>query len=492
MFSAGGIAHDFNNILTAILGNLSLAKSESHPEDRIFGRLDDAEKACLRAKGLTLQLLTFSKGGAPIRKTTSLPEIIRDSCEFALRGSDVLSEFSLKEDLWTAEVDAGQISQVISNLVINANQAMPQGGILRVQGENVVIRKDDGLPLPEGEYIKISLTDQGVGISPDHLPKIFDPYFTTKQKGSGLGLATTYSIVKNHGGLITVTSEEEIGTTFRIYLPASEKAKGEQRETERDLEAGSGNILVMDDEEQIRHLTGEMLRMLGYRVEVAKDGTEAIELYQQAKSSSRPFDIVILDLTVAGGMGGRQAMQRLTEIDPDIKAIVSSGYSNDPVMADYSKYGFAGVVPKPYDMKEIARTLKRVIGGLISSNVVDELLSATGPQPSRVEKRQSPRYFPFFSVRVMDSRNPGNTGKIKDVSDEGLGVMGMEASIGEVKNIVILCDDLRTVESIEVKAECQWVASNDDRESNAGFHIMQISARDLARLRELIRTIQPR
>jgi len=358
---AGGIAHDFNNILTAILGNISLGKMSIESPERAMERLAEAEKACVRAQGLTQQLLTFSKGGAPIRRALSISETIRDSCLFALRGSNVRCRFSLADDLWTVEADEGQIAQVVNNLVINADHAMPDGGEVHVSAENVRITAEGGLPLREGCYVKVVIKDQGLGMDEKILPKIFDPYFTTKHKGSGLGLATSYSIINKHDGLITVASEPGAGTTFDVYLPASQTEMETSKHVEEALPDVTGRVLVMDDEASIRELALEALSPLGYEVQVARNGAEAIELFRAARDASRPFDAVVLDLTVPGGIGGREAIQALREIDPEVKAIVSSGYSNDPVMAEYGKYGFDGVVAKPYAPGQLAATLGEVI-----------------------------------------------------------------------------------------------------------------------------------
>ena len=359
---AGGIAHDFNNILTAILGNITLAKIFAKSEERVVRRLEEAERACLRGRDLTQQLLTFSKGGEPIKKLISVAELIKETAGFALTGSNVRCEFSISDDLWSVEADEGQISQVFNNLIINADQAMPDGGIIKISCENVFISKKDNLPLKEGKYVKITIKDQGIGIPKKYLSKIFDPFFTTKKKGSGLGLATAYSIIKKHEGHISVDSEVGKGTTFYIYLPASEKR---EKVIEKGIEQGikgKGKVLLMDDEDMILEIVGEMLHFLGYEVEFAKDGNEAIKIYKEAKASGCPFNVVILDLTVPGGMGGKEAIKELKEIDPDVKAIVSSGYSTDPIMADFEKHGFCGVIAKPYKMEELSEILKKVIG----------------------------------------------------------------------------------------------------------------------------------
>ncbi len=359
---AGGIAHDFNNILTAILGNVNLAKVYT-AESEVAEKLTRIEKASLQAKDLTQQLLTFSKGGAPIKRTVSIADLIEESTRFALRGSNVRCHFTIPADLWPVEIDEGQISQVINNLVINADQSMPEGGIIQVQAENVAVHLQQNIPLPPGEYVKITIKDRGVGIPAKYLSKIFDPYFTTKQQGSGLGLATTYSIIKQHTGHVDVESEVGVGTTFTVWLPASETIVEPKQEEVSELLAGKGRVLLMDDEEIIREAAGEALQGLGYDVEVVKDGAEAITQYKNAQKAGTPFDVVIMDLTIPGGMGGRETVASLLEIDPEAKAIVSSGYSNDPIMADYKAHGFKGVVAKPYSVEELSKTLRNVIEG---------------------------------------------------------------------------------------------------------------------------------
>jgi signal transduction histidine kinase/ActR/RegA family two-component response regulator len=359
---AGGIAHDFNNLLASIMGNISLAMLDLDPANGAFRQLEAAERASLRAQDLTRQLLTFSKGGEPVKRTTDIRELITEAAGFALRGSRVRHNFSFPDDLWLVDVDEGQITQVIHNLVINADHAMPAGGTVTIRCENSTVT-EPALPLRRGDYVKIIVQDRGVGIAKDHLPKIFDPYFTTKQKGSGLGLATAYSIIKKHGGYIAVESELGAGTTFSIHLPASRAAAKEKKARETRVLTGTGKILLMDDEEDVRRTTGDVLKRLGYTVEFAEDGLRAVELYVAAMRSGDPFHAVIMDLTVPGGMGGRQALIELLVVDPEVRAIVSSGYSNDPVMADYRNYGFKGVVAKPYRIHDLGETLHAVLTG---------------------------------------------------------------------------------------------------------------------------------
>jgi len=358
---AGGIAHDFNNLLTGILGNLSLVRTEEGEEFQNI--LEEAKQASIQAKNLAQQLLTFSKGGEPIKGRVSIEDIIRDSAGFTLHGSNVKCLYDVPPDLWKVKVDKGQMSQVIDNLVINANQAMPQGGNIKIKAENIILKKKSSLPLPEGKYVKITFEDKGIGIPDTHLLRIFDPYFTTKQKGSGLGLATVYSIIQKHDGHISVESQVGKGTAFFIYLPAivdklmEEEAK---KVTKRTL-TGEGKVLIMDDEKIVRRAVGGMLERLGYSVEITENGEEAIDKYKEVMNSGERFDAVILDLTVPGGLGGKETIEKLLKIDPDVKAIVSSGYSTDPVMANYKKYGFSAVVAKPFDLKELNEVIGKVL-----------------------------------------------------------------------------------------------------------------------------------
>ncbi|MCL7488891.1 MAG: ATP-binding protein [Desulfobulbaceae bacterium] len=360
---AGGIAHDFNNLLTAVLGNVSLAKMEAGGSEKMKTRLVETEKAIRRAQDLTHQLLTFAKGGPQNKKTVKIGRLIEESAQFVLHGSKVKCTCDLPDDLWPVEVDEGQISQVVNNLVINASHAMAEGGTCSIRAENVEIDAVGGLNVIPGKYVKVAIEDKGHGIPRDTVDKIFDPFFTTKKHGSGLGLSSAYSIVKNHGGQITVESEPGDGTVFYIYLPASKRTSADVEEKkEVDLE-GKGKILVMDDEEVVREAVTSLLEYLGYDVETAKEGQEAIEMFKLSSEIGRPYDAVIMDLTVPGGMGGKEAVVKIKELDPSIKVIVSSGYYTDPVLARFRDYGFDGVVPKPYQVEELGTVVKEVLSG---------------------------------------------------------------------------------------------------------------------------------
>ena len=357
---AGGIAHDFNNFLTIVQGNIGLAMLELGSPSRVREILDRTSAACLRAASLATQLLTFGKGGDPVRRITSIARLAQDAVELAQAGANVIIETDIPNDLWSAQIDASQVSHALHNILLNARQAMPQGGTIQVQARNVA-PEPGSLPLAPGEYVRISVKDHGCGISPDHLTRVFDPYFTTKSDGNGLGLAAAYSIVAKHQGHITVQSVAGSETTFSVYLPASRQAVPAEPPAENVLRSGAGRILVMDDDEAVRKLLMRILRHLGYEVACARDGVEAIGFYEKASASGCGFDAVLLDLTIPGGMGGLEAGARLRKIDPAVKLIASSGYSDAPVMSDFRTHGFDDVIPKPWTPAQVSEVLTRVL-----------------------------------------------------------------------------------------------------------------------------------
>lgn len=359
---AGGIAHDFNNILTGILGNLSLAKFIVKDDESLYKRLDDAEKASLRAKDLTTQLLTFSKGGEPIKKPVELSATIQETATFALAGSNCTCVFHLGSDPVTVEADEGQISQVIHNLVINGCQAMPDGGSVRISSTREDVKETNQLNLAAGIYLKITIADYGQGIEKNLLSRIFDPYYSTKADGKGLGLASAYSIMKKHKGAIHVISEPGRGASFELYLPASDTKADEAKPHGHIVHMGHGRALLLDDEEIVRQAAGAMLTSLGYEVDFAEDGESAIARYKEGMETEKMYDFVIMDLTIPGGMGGKEAMHHLLQLDPEIVAIVSSGYANDPIMANYKDHGFAGLLTKPFSLEELSDVVGEVRG----------------------------------------------------------------------------------------------------------------------------------
>jgi len=359
---AGGIAHDFNNLLTGILGNIDLAMRRLRSDEKVQAWLNNAIKASRRAQDLTQQLLTFAKGGAPVKQPILVAELLEDATRFILSGTKVKSTLDTPADLWLIEADKGQIAQVIHNITLNASQAMPTGGTLKIQVKNVRLNQDELPPLPSGDYVEMAFTDQGQGIDAQHLSRIFDPYFTTKPTGSGLGLTICHSIISKHHGLLKAESTLGVGTTFTIYLPAFH-ARGQVTASPQadSVPRGSGRVLIMDDEEHIREVAAEMLQHLGYETDQAADGKAAVRKYRQAMDSGQPYAAVLMDITIPGGMGGKDAIDELIAIDPQVKGIVSSGYSYDPFMAEPEKYGFSGVVTKPYDLGQLGRTLHRVL-----------------------------------------------------------------------------------------------------------------------------------
>ena len=359
---AGGIAHDFNNLLSGIFGHIQLAQSHSEPGTVAETHLSKALSVFSRARALTQQLLTFSKGGALVKKVVLLPELLRQVTQFALSGSNVTVYYHLQADLWNVDADEHQLSRAVENIIINACQAMPLGGAITITANNIE-RGSAVLPvLSGGPYIGVSFRDQGVGIPGDILPHIFDPFFTTKQQGSGLGLATSYSILRKHGGHIDVESVPGKGTMFTLYLPAFLDAPPAQASAPKDqnVKAG-GTILLMDDEEVILDVGKSMLEGRGYKVTPVHDGREALEVYRQALAVGEPFDLVVLDITVPGGMGGKETMEELLKLNPYVIAVASSGYSEDPIIAEPRKFGFKGSIVKPYLMGELCEAIARMM-----------------------------------------------------------------------------------------------------------------------------------
>ena len=354
---AGGIAHDFNNILTSVSGNVSLARMYLPEDHRARERLADAEKALVRSRDLTQQLLTFAKGGTPVRKPASIPAVVRESVRFALSGSDMQCDLAIEEPIWPVEADESQITQVVHNLVINADQASPESRSIRVEVANASVQAGSSVPLAPGDYVRVAVIDHGIGIAPANLARIFDPYFTTKQRGSGLGLSMSYSIVKNHGGTLIVQSILGVGTSFHMYLPACPNRSVPPAPNDGKTVSGRGRVLVMDDEELVRTVVAAMLTDLGYEVEAVESGESALAAYERATRDGAPFGCVLMDLTVPGRMGGKETVRRLLEIDPHASAVVSSGYSNDPILTEYQRWGFRGVITKPYRIEELSETM---------------------------------------------------------------------------------------------------------------------------------------
>jgi PAS domain S-box-containing protein len=366
---SGGIAHDYNNLLTAIIGNITLAQTHLNAKEKPFRLLDHALVASKTAKNLTQKLITFSKGGSPNKEIAAVDRLVRSATDFTLSGSNIKCNYTFPAGIHLIDVDQSQIGQAIHNVIMNAREAMHAGGIIDVAAANVFVT-DEVPTLMEGDYVKISVSDQGTGIPADEFDKVFEPYYSTKKRGNargtGLGLSICRSIIRKNGGDVTVASQMGVGTTIHLYLPAVDpkalhKISSEKKPHEQPPIFGEGKILVMDDDPMIRELAGEILWHLGYEVEFATDGREAIAIYQKSMKSTRPFDAVILDLTVRGGMGGKDAIQKLIAIDPEVKSIVSSGYSDDPGMTDFKQYGFSGVVAKPYTLAELGEKLNQVL-----------------------------------------------------------------------------------------------------------------------------------
>jgi PAS domain S-box-containing protein len=361
---AGGIAHDFNNILAAILGNIELAELYTDSNNKAYPLLKEAKNASIRAKDLTQQLLTFAKGGEPVKQTSSISKIITDSADFVLHGSSVVCDYHIPNDLWPVDVDTSQISQVIQNMIINACHAMPNGGLIEIYCNNVQDISKELSSLPPRQYIKITIVDSGSGIPQKHVDKIFDPYFSTKQDGSGLGLAICHSIICKHSGNISVQSEINKGTTFTIYLPASPQISVETGTSKHSIvePEQKSTIMVMDDKSIVRNMVKQMLSHSGHEVLMVENGHEAIGLYNEYVKSNRIIDVIIMDLTIPGGMGGKETVLEILKINPDAKVVVASGYSNDPIMANYQKHGFIASIAKPFQLYELNKLINAILG----------------------------------------------------------------------------------------------------------------------------------
>jgi len=363
----GGIAHDYNNLMSIVIGNLSMAVEEAGPVSLLADFLNEATNASYKVRDLTHELMSLSRGGSPVKESGSLKKLLRHASEVIATENGITLKESIRNDLWPVAFDPYKMGAVFRNVLTNAAEAMPDGGTITVQAQNLQLeggKKGFYLPLKPGNYVHSSIQDQGIGIAEAHLEKVLDPYFSTKargvKKGMGLGLTTAYAIVNQHGGHIQIDSSPGAGTTVNIYLPAEgdpEQMYSTITSTD-DKTSPVKRVLFMDDEEMLRTLAQQMLEHMGYAVVTVRDGLEAIEKYKQERDSSEPFDAVILDLTIKGGMGGEQTMRELLKIDPDVKAIVSSGYFNDPVMSDFEKYGFMGALAKPYEKKALKEVLE--------------------------------------------------------------------------------------------------------------------------------------
>lgn len=357
---AGGIAHDFNNLLGGIYGYLDIARETSENEE-VQKNLDAALNTMNRARNLTLQLLTFAKGGMPKRETGRLNQFIRETVEFASSGSNVSCSFTIADDLWTCDYDKSQMAQVIDNIIINAQQAMPLGGSIELVAKNRILSNGEHISLQPGDYIHISIKDSGIGIPHEILARIFDPFFTTKQKGSGLGLATSYSIVKKHDGHIDVESMPGKGTTFIIIIPASKSVERKGNDSSNGKSIKTGKILIMDDEEVMRDTMTQMLSKAEYVVVTTKDGNEALDVFSESMNSGKKFDIVILDLTIPGGMGGKAIVDDIRKMDKDIPVIVSSGYAEDPIVQNPEAYGFTDSIKKPFVRLDLINMISKYL-----------------------------------------------------------------------------------------------------------------------------------
>ena len=366
---AGGIAHDFNNLLTGIVGNVSLMRLFIEDREKLLGRITQAEKVSGQAQGLTGRLLTFSRGGEPVKKAVAVAPLLDESVRIALTGTGVVCECDIADGLPPIDADRDQVNYALSSIIKNSVEAMDGSGTVRIKAEGTTLHEKGGAAVVgggrerggDGAFVKVTIADDGPGIPKENLGKIFDPYFTTKDKGSGLGLTSAYSIIKRHGGRIEVESEPGKGTVVDLYLSVSAAAATASVKVAEEVYVGSGRVLVMDDDESIRELLSAMLPVIGYEVDTAADGAEALALYSKSMESGSPYDAVIMDLVIPGAMGGEEAIKRLLKMDPAAKAIVSSGYSDVPVVARYRDYGFVGVMPKPYRKEELSKVLHNVL-----------------------------------------------------------------------------------------------------------------------------------
>ncbi len=361
---AGGIAHGFNNILTSVMSSIDLARMNLDNRDESETYLNYADTALDQARKLVKQLSVFAKGGSPIKEVTSLRELFHEVIQFSLDGSNVKHELSISNDLWLVHIDVAQFGQVINNLLLNSLQAMSGGGTIRLKADNYIkTAGDKGIPIPNGRYVKLLIEDTGTGIEEQNLKRIFDPFFSTRPGSSGIGLASAYSIVKRHYGHIAVKSKPGTGTTFTIYLPAtrSMNAEGEKKVKEEKKKRDKIRIMIVDDDEMILKSTGKLLKLMGYYVDTATNGETGIKIMKENLAENIHYDLVILDLVIPGGMGGVETLKHLREIAPDIKAVVSSGYSDEEVLGNYSEYGFNGIVPKPYKSAELQDEINKVL-----------------------------------------------------------------------------------------------------------------------------------
>jgi signal transduction histidine kinase/CheY-like chemotaxis protein len=356
---AGGIAHDFNNVLTHLMGSLSLLRADAARGSALDGHLDEADHALDRARQLAGQLLTFSKGGVPVTRSVPLEQLVRDTASFVLSGSSLRCDYDFPAELWAVEVDVAQVHQVFENLFLNARQAMPDGGSIRVHGRNVRAEEVERPRLTPGRYVGVTVSDDGPGIPEDELERVFEPFYTTKSAGSGLGLATARSVLERHGGAIVADSAPS-GVTFRLYLPAASDA-AERPSSDEAVRPGDGRrVLVVDDEEPIRRVLLRMLTRIGYEAETVPDSGAALEALLRARGEGKPFTTVILDLTIPGDLDSRTILARLRDEEPALSAIASSGYADDPILARHVEFGFSAALPKPYRLTELARVLQEV------------------------------------------------------------------------------------------------------------------------------------